>query len=45
LKYRECECGLREALPRIHVGKAIKEVIMESLRVLGAKWLLTLLHS
>jgi coenzyme F420-0:L-glutamate ligase/coenzyme F420-1:gamma-L-glutamate ligase len=37
LKYRECECGLRDALPRVRIGKVIKEVIIESLRVLGIK--------
>jgi coenzyme F420-0:L-glutamate ligase/coenzyme F420-1:gamma-L-glutamate ligase len=45
LKYRECECGLRDALPRTRIGKVIREVFVESLRVLGVKWLLKLLHS
>jgi coenzyme F420-0:L-glutamate ligase/coenzyme F420-1:gamma-L-glutamate ligase len=45
LRYRECECGLRDALPRIRIGRVIREVFVESLRVLGVKWLLKLLRS
>jgi coenzyme F420-0:L-glutamate ligase/coenzyme F420-1:gamma-L-glutamate ligase len=45
LRYRECECGLRDSLPRIRIGRVIREVFVESLRVLGVKWLLKLLHS
>jgi coenzyme F420-0:L-glutamate ligase/coenzyme F420-1:gamma-L-glutamate ligase len=45
LKYRERECGLRDALPRIRAGRVIREVFVESLRVLGVKWLLKLLRS
>jgi len=45
LKYGECECGLRDALPRIRIGRVVREVFVESLRVLGVKWLLKLLRS
>jgi coenzyme F420-0:L-glutamate ligase/coenzyme F420-1:gamma-L-glutamate ligase len=45
LKYRECECGLRNSLPRVDIGKAIREIVMESLRVLGLRELLKFLHS
>lgn len=45
LRYRECECGLRDALPRVRIGRVIREVFVESLRVLGVRWLLKLLRS
>jgi len=45
LRYRECECGLRDALPRIRIGRVIREVFVESLRVLGVKQLLKLIYS
>jgi coenzyme F420-0:L-glutamate ligase/coenzyme F420-1:gamma-L-glutamate ligase len=45
LRYRECECGLRDALPRVRIGRVIREVFVESLRVLGVGWLLKLLRS
>jgi coenzyme F420-0:L-glutamate ligase/coenzyme F420-1:gamma-L-glutamate ligase len=45
LKYGECECGLRDALPRIRIGRVVREVFVESLRILGVKWLLKLLRS
>jgi coenzyme F420-0:L-glutamate ligase/coenzyme F420-1:gamma-L-glutamate ligase len=45
LKYKECECGLRDALPRVRIGKVIKEVIIENLRVLGVKGFVKLLRS
>jgi len=45
LRYKECECGLRDSLPRIRIGRVIREVFVESLRVLGIKWLLKLIGS
>jgi len=45
LRYKECECGLRDSLPRIRIGRVIREVFVESLRVLGVKWLLKLIGS
>jgi coenzyme F420-0:L-glutamate ligase/coenzyme F420-1:gamma-L-glutamate ligase len=37
LKYRECECGLKDSLPRVRLGRVIKEVVKESVKVLGLK--------
>jgi len=42
LRYRECECGLKDSLPRVDIGKAVREIAVESLRVLGIKKLLKL---
>jgi coenzyme F420-0:L-glutamate ligase/coenzyme F420-1:gamma-L-glutamate ligase len=42
LRYRECECGLKDSLPRVDIDKAVREIAVESLRVLGIKKLLKL---
>jgi coenzyme F420-0:L-glutamate ligase/coenzyme F420-1:gamma-L-glutamate ligase len=45
LRYRECECGLKDSLPRVNLRRVIKEVAKESLRVVGLRSVLRLLHS
>ncbi len=37
LRYRKCECGFREALPKTNIKGVAREVIRETARVLGAK--------
>jgi coenzyme F420-0:L-glutamate ligase/coenzyme F420-1:gamma-L-glutamate ligase len=45
VKYRVCECGYREAVPRVNLPKVIKEVLRESVRVLGLKVLYSFLRT
>jgi len=42
VRYKECECGLREALPKTDVAKIIGEIIRENIRVLGIRWLINI---
>jgi tRNA(Ile)-lysidine synthase TilS/MesJ len=45
LRYRKCECGLKDSLPRVNLRRVIKEVAKESLRVMGLRSVLRLLRS
>ena len=37
VKYRECECGLRDSMPRINYAKVLREIIRESIKTLGIR--------
>ena len=43
VKYRECECGFKDSIPKIDILKIFREVIRETIRVLGFKKLLKVL--
>jgi len=45
LRYRKCECGLRESLPKINIEKALRETIKETIRVFGAKAIVEMLKT
>jgi coenzyme F420-0:L-glutamate ligase/coenzyme F420-1:gamma-L-glutamate ligase len=44
-KYRKCECGFKELAPKVNTLKVTREVLRESVRVLGLRWLLRALRA
>jgi coenzyme F420-0:L-glutamate ligase/coenzyme F420-1:gamma-L-glutamate ligase len=40
VRYRKCECGFKELVPKVDILKVAREVLRESVRVLGLRWLL-----
>jgi coenzyme F420-0:L-glutamate ligase/coenzyme F420-1:gamma-L-glutamate ligase len=44
LEYRECECGLRDSMPKISLLPVLKEIVRETRKVLGLRKSLKLIR-
>ena len=44
LKYKKCECGMKESVPKVKLEKIIKETIKETFRIFRFKILLKILE-